>query len=143
LSDIGNVGYAALPATIQTKADVLRRFSRAIVEASLFIRTNPAASARFYLQLQEGGGGKYTPQQLADMTRYITLIQDYLPAADPADKRIGYLSPQGIEVYSKLLTDFGITSQVVPGSAIVTDQFIGFANDFNHQAVIALAKSMH
>jgi NitT/TauT family transport system substrate-binding protein len=141
LSDVGNVGYAALPATIQTKADVLRRFSRAIVEASLFIRINPAASARLYLQLQDGGG-KYT-QQLADMTRYITLIQDYLPAANPASKRIGYLSPQGLEVYSKLLTDFGITPRVVPSSAIVTDQFIAFANDFDHQAVIALAKNMH
>ena len=142
LSDIGNVGYAALPATIQTKADALRRFSRAIVKAALFIHVNPAASARLYLQLQQGGG-KYTPQQLADMTRYITLIQDYLPAADPGNKRIGYLSPQGLEVYSKLLTDFGITSRVVPSSAIVTDQFIAFANDFDHQAVIALAKNMH
>ena len=143
LSDIGNVGYAALPATIQTQGRrVAALFARhrqgglvhprqsGCVGASL----SPTAARRWKI---------YAATGLADMTRYITLIQDYLPAADPGNKRIGYLSPQGLEVYSKLLTDFGITSRVVPSSAIVTDQFIAFANDFDHQAVIALAKNMH
>jgi NitT/TauT family transport system substrate-binding protein len=142
LGDIGNVGYAALPATIEAKAGVLQRFARAIVKAALFTRVNPQAAARLYLQLQVGGG-KVTPESLAAMTRLVTLFENDLPAADPSNKRIGYLSPQGIELYSKLLTDYGVTKQVVPVSAIVTDQFIPFANDFDHQAVITLAKNWH
>jgi NitT/TauT family transport system substrate-binding protein len=142
LGDIGNVGYAALPATIQAKADVLKRFSRAIVEAALFARENPEAAARLYVQLQVGGG-KVTPQAVQDMTRVITLFQNDLPAADPSNKRIGYLSPEGIALYSKLLTDYGVTRDVVPVSAIVTDAFIPYANDFDHRAVIALARKSH
>jgi NitT/TauT family transport system substrate-binding protein len=142
LKDVPNVGYAALPETIQAKGDLLKRYSRALVKAALFIRTNPAASARLYLQLQVGDG-KVTDEALQKTTRQLTLLEDYLPAADPSNKRIGYLPPRGIELYSRVLTDYGVTHQVVPASAIVTDQFIGFANDFDHKAVVALAKSMH
>jgi NitT/TauT family transport system substrate-binding protein len=142
LGDVGNVGYAALPATIQAKADVLKRFSRAIVEAALFARENPEAAARLYLQLQVGGG-KVTPEALANMTQLVRLFQNDLPAADPTNKRIGYFSPAGLELYSKLLTDYGVTRQVVPASAIVTDAFIPYANDFDHNAVIELARKMH
>jgi hypothetical protein len=95
-----------------------------------------------YLQLQVGGA-KVTEDAVQRLTRYFVLIQGDLPAGDPSDKRIGYVSPQGLGLISQLLTDYGITQQVVAGSAIVTDQFIPFANDFDHKAVIALAKRMH
>jgi hypothetical protein len=39
--------------------------------------------------------------------------------------------------------DYGLTSQVVPGDEIATDQFIGYANDFDHRPVIALARHTH
>jgi NitT/TauT family transport system substrate-binding protein len=141
LKDIANVGYAATPATIATKGDLLQRYSRAIAKAALFIRENPAAAARLYLELQVGGG-RVTPGALETTTQSLTLLKDYLPAADPSNPRIGYLSPRGLELYSRYLVDAGMAHQVVPGSAVVTDQFIGFANDFDHRAVTALAKGM-
>ena len=49
LKDVANAGYCAAPATIEAKADQLARWSRAIVKASLFVRYNPAASARIVL----------------------------------------------------------------------------------------------
>jgi NitT/TauT family transport system substrate-binding protein len=140
LKDIGNVGYAVLPATLATKADALRHFSRAIVEAALFVRVNPAAAARLYLQ---GTGQKTTPDALAVMTRVLTLLEDDLPAADAGNKRIGAMSVQGLGLYSRFLVDAGMAHQVVPGPAVVTDRFIGYANDFDHRALIARAKSMH
>jgi NitT/TauT family transport system substrate-binding protein len=138
LKDVPNTGYAATPATILAKGDLLRRYSRAIVKAALFTRSNPAAAARLYLQLQVGGE-RANDGALQNITRELTLLGEYLPAADPTNARIGYLPIRGIELYSKVLTDYGITSQVVPGSAIITDQFIAFANAFDHRAVIALA----
>jgi NitT/TauT family transport system substrate-binding protein len=139
LKDIGNVGYAVLPATLVTKADALKHFSRAIVEAALFIHANPAAAARLYLAATQQ---KITPDALATMTRVLALLEDDLPAADASNKRIGAMSTQGLELYSKFLVDAGMAHQVVPGSAVATDQFIPFANDFDHQALIARAKAM-
>jgi NitT/TauT family transport system substrate-binding protein len=142
LKDIPNVAFTATPATIQAKADVLERFCRAIVKAALFTRTNPQAAARLYLQLQVGGG-RVTDSALQNTTRQLTLLQGYLPAADPSNKRIGYLAPRDLELYSKILTDYGITQKVVPVAAVLTDQFIPFANDFDHKALIAQAKRAH
>jgi NitT/TauT family transport system substrate-binding protein len=142
LKDIGNNSYAALPATIQAKADVLKRFTRAIAKAALFIRINPAASARLYLEHQLGAG-RVSDAALQNMTRTFTLLEGDWPAADPADTRIGYLSPQGLELYSQLLVDYGLAHDVVPVAAILTNQFVPFANDFDHQAVIAQAKAAH
>ncbi len=142
LKDVPNVAYSATPATIQTKGDLLRRYSRAIVKAALFIRENPAAAARLYLEFQIGGG-KVDPAALASTNYQFELLENYLPAADPSSKRIGYLPPRGLQVYSQMLADYGITHQVVPISAVTTDQFITFANDFDHRAVIAQAKAMH
>jgi hypothetical protein len=53
---------------------------------------------------------------------------------------MGYLSPTGMELFSQMLTDAGMTAQVVPASAVLTNAFVPYANDFDHQAVIALAK---
>ncbi len=136
LKDVANVGYAALPATIAAKSDVLARFSRAIVEAAFFIRKNPAAAARLFLT---GTGAKVTPEALRIKTLELTLLEDDLPAADAASPRIGYLSPLGLELYSRSIVDVGVAHQVVPGSAIVTDRFVRFANAFDHRAVAALA----
>jgi NitT/TauT family transport system substrate-binding protein len=142
LRDVSDVGYVALPATIGAKADVLRRFSRAIAMAALFVRENPEATARLYLQLQVGGS-KVTDDAVRNLTHYFVLVESELPAADPSDPRIGYVSPQGLQLISQLLTDYGITTAVVPSSAIVTDQFIPYANAFDRKAVTALAKGWH
>ncbi len=140
LKDVANAGYCAAPATIANKADALARWSRAIVKTSLFVRLNPGASARLLLTSL---GKPFTDDDLHAMTQAITLWEDDLPAFDPADKKIGYISPDGAERYSKILVDFGVAPAVVPGSAIVDDRFIDFANDFDRRAVAALAKRMH
>jgi NitT/TauT family transport system substrate-binding protein len=138
LKDIGNVGYAAAPATIQAKADAMRRFCRAIVKASLFVRVNPAAAARLYLQ---GSGQRVTADAIASTTQLYRLLQNDFPAADASNPRIGYLSPQALQLYSTYLTQYGMTHAVVPGTTLATDQFIPFANDFDHQALENYARS--
>ncbi len=140
LRDISNVGFAAPPDIIRTKADVLKRFSRAIVKAALFVRTNPRAAARLYLQ---GSGQKVTDEALAETTRIYQLMRDDLLAADPADKRIGLISGKNLELYSRYLVDYGFAHQVAPAAALATDQFVAFANDFDHNALKKYALSMH
>jgi NitT/TauT family transport system substrate-binding protein len=134
LKDIGNVGYAATAATIQNKPDALRRFARAIVKAAFFVRVNPTAAARLYLQ---GSGQKVTPDSLGFVTKMYALLQDNFPAADLSNKRVCLLSPKSMELYSTYLVQYGVIPRVLPGSAIATDQFIAYANDFDHPALIA------
>jgi ABC-type nitrate/sulfonate/bicarbonate transport system substrate-binding protein len=136
LKDVANVGYAAAPATIETKADQLRRFSRAIVEAAVFTRYNPRAAARYFL---EEIGAKFTPVDVQNRTRELVLMRGDLDAGNPASERIGALDPRGIAFYSRFLTDSGMTKQVVPVDAVMTDRFIGYANAFDRKTVKALA----
>jgi NitT/TauT family transport system substrate-binding protein len=142
LKDISNAGLASTPATIEAKGDVLKRFSRALVMASLFVRYNPAVSARFFIQAG-GGGGKLTPDALQKETLELTQLEGELPATDPSSKKIGAFSMTGVQIYSQTMYDYGKTSTVVPAAAVATNEFIAYANDFDHQAVIAFAKSMH
>jgi NitT/TauT family transport system substrate-binding protein len=140
LSDISDVGYAASPATIQARPDVLARFARALVEAAVFVRANPVASARIFLR--DAPGKKPTEDDVRNVTRELILCRQYLPAADPLSKRIGLLHAQGIEYLSQALTAAGIGRTVVPADAVMTNQFVDFANDFDHKAVIAQARKL-
>lgn len=138
LNSIPNFGYAAAPATIQTKSEQLKRYARALVKAAIFLRVNPAASARMYLQAR---GAPFTEDDVKTRTRQLVLLEGEFPAADPGNKRVGYISPSDVRLYSKYTTNSGLTHQIVPVGDFVTDQFITFANDFDHQAIIARAKA--
>ena len=140
LKDVPNTGYAAAPAVLMAKRDQLQRFSRAIVKASLFIHYNAAAAARLLL----GADGKpFTPEDVQRKTAELTAWQNELPAANPDNQRIGAFSLEGVQRYIQLLADSGVIKAVMPASEVVTDEFIKFANDFDHGAVKKLAQSMH
>jgi NitT/TauT family transport system substrate-binding protein len=140
LRDIGNVGYSATPATIQTKSDQLGRYARAIVKAAILIRANPPLAARYFL---EGAGIRVTPEALENETRLLILCEDQLPGIDPASKKIGAIPPLGMQIYSQFLNTMGLTSQTVPVDAVLTDRFIDYANDFDHKAFVAHVKNIH
>jgi NitT/TauT family transport system substrate-binding protein len=137
LKDVGNVGYCATPATIAAKADVLERFARAIVEAAVFVRANPAAAAFLYVK---GSGQNVTPDALARTTRILAGLENDLPAADPANKRIGAFNPRDVSLYSTILAQYGMIKAPLDGAAIVTNRFVPYANDFDRAALVAFAK---
>jgi NitT/TauT family transport system substrate-binding protein len=139
LKDIGDDAFVASPDTIQNKPDVLRRFSRAIVKAAILVRENPQLAAKYFVQ---GSGGKVSDEEIAKQARLLSLSQGMLAGYDPMSNKIGALPLRGIEVLTKFMYDGGLTPQLVPAAAIVTNQFIPYANDFDHQAFIAQAKLM-
>jgi NitT/TauT family transport system substrate-binding protein len=132
LANVANAGYAAAPSVIAAKGDALQRFSRAIVKASLLVRYNPAAAARALLTAD---GKPIDDADLRRKTAELTAWEDDLPAADPDSQRIGAISMSGMQAYIQLLKDAGVTKTVLPVSQVVTDQFIEFANDFDHKSV--------
>jgi NitT/TauT family transport system substrate-binding protein len=139
LRDVGNTAYVATPATIQNKGDLLQRFARANAMAAVLVRENPRLAARYFLQ---GAGVKITDKSLDDETRLLELDRDQLPGTDPESKRIGLLPTLGIQLYIRFLAGAGLIAQIPPTSAIATDQFIAYANDFDHNALIARVKQM-
>jgi len=140
IGDIGNTVYAATPATIANKSDLLKRFARVQVKAAILIRENPELAARYFL---EGAQIKVTEESLADEVRLLKLSTDQLPGSDPLSKRIGAMPLGGMTRYSKFLFDQGFTSELVPAADIVTNQFIDYANAFDRKAFIAQVKRMH
>jgi ABC-type nitrate/sulfonate/bicarbonate transport system substrate-binding protein len=138
--DMPNTGYAVAPSVIAAKGESVKRFSRAIVKASLLIHYNAAAAARLLLAAD---GKPFTDEDVRRKTAELSAWQDDLPAGDPASRRIGALSISGVQDYIKLLMDAGVAKTAVPASEVVTDEFIEFANDFDRQALERFAKSLH
>jgi ABC-type nitrate/sulfonate/bicarbonate transport system substrate-binding protein len=132
LANVANAGYAAAPSIIAAKGDALGRFSRAIVKASLLVRYNPAKAARALLTAD---GKPFSDADLRRKTAELTAWEDDLPAADPESQRIGAISLPGMQSYIQLLKDAGVTKTAMPVSQVVTDQFIEFANGFDHKSV--------
>jgi ABC-type nitrate/sulfonate/bicarbonate transport system substrate-binding protein len=139
LGEFANAGYAAAPSVIAAKGDAIRHFSRAIVKASLLTRYNPAAAARAMLTAD---GQPFGEADVQRRTAELTFWEDDLPASDPNNKRIGAFSMTGMQAYIQLMTDVGITKTTMPVSQVVTDEFIEFANNFDHRAVERYAKSL-
>jgi NitT/TauT family transport system substrate-binding protein len=140
IKDVSDVAYVASPATIAAKADALRRFSRATVKAAILIRVNPERAAKDFII---GSGQKLTPELLANQTKLFRISQNMLPADDLSNPQIGLMPLRGMVVLTKFMADTGLTSALVPASSLVTDQFIGFANDFDKKAFIAQVKALH
>jgi NitT/TauT family transport system substrate-binding protein len=136
---IPNTGYYASPQTLQAKADAIGRFSRALAQAAIFIRVNPQVAARYYLK---GSQQTVTSDALAKEIQLLDIARDQLPGADPLSKRVGDVPLAGMAILARVMNESGRTIQLVPVSGFATDQFIAYANDFDHQALINRAKTM-
>jgi NitT/TauT family transport system substrate-binding protein len=132
LGEYANAGYAVAPRVIAAKEDALKRFSRAIVKASLLVRYNPAAAARAMLTAD---GKPFGDSDLKRRTAELTFWEGDLPAADPGNRRIGAISATGMQAYIQLMADSGIIKAVMPAAQVITDRFIEFANDFDRKSV--------
>jgi NitT/TauT family transport system substrate-binding protein len=140
LKDISDVSFVASPAVIAAKPDAFKRFCRATVKAAILVRENPQLAARYFV---EHSGLKVTDEAIATEKHLLDISQDMLPAIDPTSDRIGEVSLRGMQVLDNFMYDNGMTSIRVPAAAIATNQFIAYANDFDHKAFIARVRAMH
>ena len=140
LKDIGDDAFVASPATLATKADAIKRFCRAITKAAILIRENPELGARDFVA---GSGQKVTPEAIATQAKLLSLSQTMMAGYNPMSMQIGAMPIRDMQVFTKFMYDNGLTQQRVPAAAIVTNQFIQYANDFDHAAFITQAKKMH
>jgi NitT/TauT family transport system substrate-binding protein len=139
LQGVSAAGFAATPDAIVNKADALKRFSRAIAMAAVFVHENRVASARFFLQ---AGGAKFTEADVQRKAESFRLLADDIPYVDPRTGKIGALPLGEMKLFAQALYDMGSTKTVVPIDAIVTNAYIDYANDFDKKPIIALAKKV-
>jgi NitT/TauT family transport system substrate-binding protein len=141
LDDIPDSGFEARPDVIAAKSDLIKRYVRAIVKAAILIRENPQVAARYAL-MGENVGTAITPEALKTETAELISLQSHFMGVDPFNPRLGENPVRALERYCRFLHDAGLTSTVVPAAAIVTNQFIAYANDFDKKAWIAEVKKM-
>jgi NitT/TauT family transport system substrate-binding protein len=141
LDSIPNASFEARPDVIATKGDLLRRYTRALVKAALLIRENVPLAARYALMGENITTG-ITPEALQTEITVLNALQNNLVGADPSNARIGYTPINGIALYCQFLFNAGLTSTLVPAPAVVTNQFISDANDFDKHAWIAEVRRM-
>jgi ABC-type nitrate/sulfonate/bicarbonate transport system substrate-binding protein len=134
LTNTPSGGYAAAPATIAAKPGALQRFARAIVKAALLVQFDPAGAARLMLLAYGAPFDDATAERYA---RALALWRERLPASDPANPAIGFLPPDGVARYAKLLCDFGLTAAPVPAAAVIDNRFNAFANAVDRAPVSA------
>jgi NitT/TauT family transport system substrate-binding protein len=138
LDSVPNNAFAARPDVIVAKADILRRYSRAIVKSAILIYENPALAARYEL---ESVGEPVTPEAIRKEVAQLASFRDDI-IGDPSIARMGYTPLSGVARYCKFFNDLGLTSSLVPAGDIVTNQFVAYANDFDKKAWIANVKHM-
>jgi NitT/TauT family transport system substrate-binding protein len=141
LDSLPNVGFAARPDVIAAKADVLQRFARAIVKGALLIRENPQVAARYALQ-SENVTTTITQEAIDKEAHQLVALQNELVGGDPASMRIGQMPVNGVQLYCQFLQNAGLTPALVPASAVITNQFIAFANNFDRKAWLAQVKAL-
>jgi NitT/TauT family transport system substrate-binding protein len=139
LDDVPNVAFTAMPDVIQAKTDAFKRFTRAIAKAAILLHVNPQLAARYFVQ---GSGQRVTDEAVANEAKLLELEAGDLAGADPTSTRIGYLPEKGIALYCRFFQDQGLTPALVPAAQFVDNEFIAYANDFDHKAWMAQAKAM-
>ena len=139
LNDIPDDAFIASPAAIANKGDQIKRFCRAIVKAAILINENPQLASKYFVM---SSGLKNTDQAIDDEYKVLKATNGLLIGGNPASMRIGEMPLRGMKILTKFMYDNGMTSALVPAQAEVTDQFITYANDFDHKAFAEQAKAM-
>ena len=139
LQDIVDTGFVTTPAMIANKPDILRRFARAVTKASDPHSRQPAARGEI---LSRGFGGE--SHRRGDRQRDAALPGRgrSIPGQRSDEQAHREHSEAGMAVLATFLYDAGVVNEVLPTSTIMTDQFIGYANDFDHKAFVEQAKLM-
>jgi hypothetical protein len=69
-------------------------------------------------------------------------MQDDLPAANPANPRIGELPARDVTFLSAFLVEAGMARRIAPASELVTDRFIRYANDIDRADLARRARQL-
>lgn len=137
----GNAGLFVSDQLLSEKRDALKRFTRAWTKATVFALANPDAAMQIFWKVHPGtrplGDDADALRKGGIQMQFVlrTFQTDDLPV-----KKYGYISPEHFQRYVDVLFDEGLITKKPPVDALITDEFIDFANDFDHSAVQQMAQ---
>lgn len=124
--------------TIKAQPDVVGAIARVVAKGTLFMAANPEASIRLFWDIFPESAPKgvsldeATKQLVPGITERVKLMT---PPGKP--DQLGFMDADAWKAY----TEFSGVPQVDP-TKYFTNEFIGAANKFDHDAIVKLAKSM-
>lgn len=131
-------GFATTQKNLDSKADVLERFGRAVAKAFVFSKANPEAAVRDLWKLHpETRGSDPEAKALADGVK---VLQVRLDGQGFDDKSLGRIDDAA---FTSAL-DFMVSGHLIkkfPAKEIYTDKFFDSFNDFSYDDIIAKAKN--
>lgn len=139
---IGNGGYFATERAINEKTQAVAGFARAIAKASVFVDANPEAAVRMYWSVfptTKVGDTEAEAMRMSLAEMKVTLANfDLAPRAGHA---YGSFDIDRAQVYFDLLKTEGFINRDVRASEVITNRFVGAANDFDVKAIQELARN--
>lgn len=140
LKSVGNGGFFASEQAISGKAEALKKFSKAISEATEFLKANPEAAARIYWEVNPAAK-QGDEKQAMDHTRIeMQFVSEAFDVANRPDHQYGELSDKDVQANIDLLKEAGLLQGEVSPDDVVTRDFVPAANDFDRKKVDEFAK---
>ena len=114
----------------------IKGYLRAYTESIVFAKANPKAAMLINWNMYPQVVPKNVPFNTA-LNQALQVFKAYLSYIGPSDGKYGFMPPDGNGRYAQFLG--------VSGKVTVTDWYtnslVAYANDFNHQAIINMAKN--
>ncbi|MDN5927164.1 MAG: ABC transporter substrate-binding protein [Hyphomicrobiales bacterium] len=142
LKNVGNGGFFASAQALANKADALKGFSRAISEATEFLKANPEAAAKIYWEVNPAAKqGDDEAQALKRTEIEMHFVAEAFDVQNRPDHQYGELSDKDVQANIDILKEAGLLKSEVAPDDIVTRDFVPAANDFDRKKIDDFAKS--
>jgi len=129
-------GYAIRSADLEdaTKMNTLSCFFRGVAMGMEFARANPQAAAQITYEQFPALADQMTPALALESMRQLAYLYNQ---SNKAGDGYGYAHEANWQSYLDRISTLGQTTQALTSEQVVTNAFVAFANDFDHDAVDA------
>jgi len=142
LKNVGNGGFFASAQAIADKADALKKFSRAMAEATEFLKVNPQAATEIYWAVNPSAKQGDNEQAAAKRTEIeMQFVSEAFDVQNRPDHKYGELSDKDVQANIDLLKEAELLKGNVTPSEIVTKEFVPAANDFDRKKIDDFARN--
>ena len=119
-----------------TQLQAIKGYLRAYTEAIVFSKANPRAAMLINWKMYPQDVPKNVPFNTA-LNQAIQVFTAYLSYIGPSDGKYGYMPASEMQSYAEYL---GVANKVTV-TDWYTNSLVDYANDFDHQAIINMAKN--
>lgn len=142
LSGFGNTAVLASHSAISEKRAELCSFTRAMAKSTAFLIENPEAALRMWWSVSPNAKRGATDEEAVKngMVEFAQIAKSY-DIGFPPQTKYGAYKKEAFQSFMQVMKDEGVVNSVPPVDEVMTDAFVGCANDFDVSKVRAQAKA--